>query len=170
MMNKDAKDPLYERFAKAYTVQAPPSGHEQRFITKLSSNKVFKRRRLSFRVAAMVLILLGFGATLGGNSRTAEEEAFYQTETYFQSMVANQLEALPKNEPHYSRPIAAAQTQLARLQKQYNRQMERFQKGTKHPKLLRALIENLQKQLEIVETLTQQIEIINTEKNEMDNL
>jgi len=24
-MNKDAKDPLYERFAKAYTVQAPPS-------------------------------------------------------------------------------------------------------------------------------------------------
>jgi hypothetical protein len=48
--------------------------------------------------------------------------------------------------------------------------MERFQKGTNHPKLLRALIENLQKQLEIVETLTQQIEIINTEKNEMDNL
>ena len=169
-MNKDAKEPLYDWFAEAYPVQPLPSGHEQRFITKPGPNKVLKKRRLSFRVAAMVLLLLSVGSALGGNSPSAEEEAFYQTEIYFQSMVVNQLEALPRNEPRFSKPIAAAQSRLARLQEQYNRQMERFQNGTNHPKILRALIENLQKQLEIVETLSQQIEIIKTEKNEMDKL
>ncbi|MGC6422524.1 MAG: hypothetical protein ACON47_07095 [Flavobacteriaceae bacterium] len=171
-MKANNTDPLYEWFADAYPQEVQSPGHGQRFQQKLAAERQAKRQRASFRVAAMVLVLFGLTAALVDySSNTSEEmERFYQTEAYFQSLIQNQLEKVPMANTSYQVPITAAKTQLLRLQETYQMQTQQFQNGTDHPKLLRAMINNLQKQLEILQDLERNIETINSQSNDTELL
>lgn len=170
-MKKEPKDPLKDWFLEANTEKNPLDGHEQRFLRKLSyASRIGKQRRLSFRIAAMVLVLIGLFSNLNQDSYSVEENEFYQAQTYFQNTIENQLETLPLHEERYQILVKESQQRLKTLQQQYQSQMEQFQDGIDHPKLLSALIENLQKQLVIVQTLSEQIQKIKHEENESELL
>lgn len=166
-MKKKPKDPLKDWFSEVYSEETPLDGHEQRFLRKLRhASRIGKQRRFSFRIAAMVLVLIGLISFLDLESYPAEENEFYQAQAYFQNTIENQLETLPLDEARYQTLVQESQLRLKTLQQQYQSQMQQFHNGIDHPKLLNALIENLQKQLSIVQTLTKQIQKIKHEENE----
>lgn len=171
-MKQDHTDPLLEWFKATYANRDLPKGHGQRFAQKIAAERQKKRQRTGFRVAAMVLVLVSLGTAIGTNqqSDSPEMNQFYQTEAHFQSLIQNQWDNLPLDQKNFRVPIAAAQFQMERLQFQYQQQMEQFQNGTDHPKLLHAMITNLQKQLEILKDLQQQIETINVQNDETELL
>ena len=165
-------DPLFERFAEAFPQKTPPDGHEMRFLSKLNSNEKRKTRWTSFRLAAMILVLIGMTSMYLGSADPLPQEVneFYQTEAYFQTVISEQWKTLPVQEKAYAVPVTAAKEQLQRLQNSYQKQSAQFHQGTDHPKLLRAMITNLQKQLEILNDLSLQIEHINNNNNETERI
>ena len=165
-------DPLFERFAEAFPQETPPQGHEIRFLSKLNSNKQRKARWTSFQLAAMILVLIGMTSMYLGSADPLPQEVneFYQTEAYFQTVISEQWKTLPVQEKAYAVPVAAAKEQLQRLQNSYQKQSAQFHQGTDHPKLLRAMITNLQKQLEILNDLSLQIETINKSNDETERI
>lgn len=171
-MKQKNTDPLYEWFNVIRSETNLPSGHGQRFLKKLAAEWQRKRQRAGLRVAAMVLVLISLGGAYLTSQSPAniEMEQFYQTEVYFQTLIQNQWENLPRDQSDYLVPINATQKQMKRLQEQYQIQMEQFQNSNDHPKLLKAMITNLQKQLEILQDLNQQIETLNTQNDETELL
>ena len=171
-MKQDHSDHLKEWFDALRPDAELPKGHDLRFLDKLAAERQDKRQRAGLRIAVMVLVLVSLGVAYLNSTKTASAELnqFYQTEVYFQTLIQDQWDNLPQENASYTIPIQAAQKQMKRLQQQYQIQMEQFQNGTDHPKLLNAMITNLQKQLEILQDLNQQIEILNVQNDETELL
>lgn len=171
-MKHQNSDPLIEWFEMLRSETHLPPGHGQRFLNKLAAERQSKRQRSGLRIAAMVLVLICLGSAYLTYTSPVNTEIkqFYQTEFYFQTLIQKQWENLPTDQAEFMIPVQASKEQMKRLQEQYQIQMEKFQNGNDHPKLLNAMITNLQKQLEILQDLNQQLETLNTQNDETELL
>ena len=76
---------------------------------------------------------------------------------------------LEKNTPAvHAQSLEDAKTQLAILQEDYQGLQQQWQEGSPHPILLKALIQNLQQQLNLLHALEKNLTTI--EKNDYENV
>ena len=143
-------------FRQAFPPQPLPTGHAQRFLRRLDQRKQVRRLPLLFKIAAVALLLIGLGSgwQLIQNPAAPELEDFYQTEQYFSQTIQVQLDKLSTlDHPPAERILADAKTQLERLQLDYTRLGQQFKKDGANPRLIHAMIDNLQEQLTLLNDL-----------------
>ena len=155
-----------KQLAEQWTPLSPPSGHEKRFAKRLKGKQKFKRPYWS--AAAVLLLLFGLGISQwpGQNSTNAELEV---STTFYTQAIQTRLMHLEKNTPAvHAQSLEDAKTQLVILQEDYQRLQQQWQEGSPHPILLKALIQNLQQQLNLLQTLEKNLTTI--EKNDYENV
>ena len=154
--NKTTNDTLFKAFENAFPVPNITKGHQKRFAAKLKEHTQVQRPFQWLKIAVVALLCLGLGSisTIYFSSKGNAPEKFYQAETYFTVAITttlNEVEAL--RSPESETVVADAKIQLERLQKDYLQLQELFQESNAHPKLLNAMIKNLEYQLELVREL-----------------
>ena len=166
--NKE-KDPLFERFRLAFPEQSLPMGHEQRFLRRIDQGRKVRRLPFLLKSAAVALLLVSLGGSLLLLKRpaTPEMEDFFQTEQYFTKTINLQLEKLNTLDLAISEKVLNdAKTQLNRLQSDYNVLGKQFTKDGAHPKLIAAMIDNLQEQLLLLNELNTYINELKNQNHE----
>ena len=155
-----------KQLAQQWTPMSPPLGHEKRFAKRLKGKQKFKRPYWS--AAAVLLLLFGLGISqwLTQNSTHTELEV---STTFYTQAIQTRLMHLEKNTPAvHAQSLADAKTQLAILQEDHQELQQQWQEGTPHPILLKALIKNLQQQLNLLHALEKNL--MTLEKNDYENI
>jgi hypothetical protein len=173
MKEKTPQDPLFEAFEKAFPVPNITKGHQQRFTAKLKEPTRVQPPFQQLKIAVVALLCIGLGSlgTLYFSSKNDVPTKFYQAETYFTSAITTTLEEAERlSNPETAALVADAKIQLQRLQKDYIQLQELFQERNAHPKLLNAMISNLEYQLTLARELKQLISAFKTPTDETELL
>jgi hypothetical protein len=153
-------DPFFKAFNEAFPAPSMPQGHQQRFDAKLKNNTQVQRPFQWLRIAVVALFCIGLGSvgTLYFSSQTIAPDSFYQTETYFTSAITTTLKQVEASKNNTNAALVEdAKKQLTRLQNDYIKLQGLMVEAAAHPKVLNAMIHNLERQLDLVQELKQLI-------------
>lgn len=171
-----------EKFQKEFTL---PSGHEDRFLSKLKErNKQQPKEQLNYWKVAAIFIPIAMLATYFflefslSTTDTVENEAILaayspdlnEAKNYFSYIVQQKIEEVKALETSDNRLfIDHSMTSLNELQKDYNRLLIDLKESGGNAQVVRSILQNLQFQVELLENVLSQIESIQnlkTKQNE----
>lgn len=155
-----------KQLTEAWSEVTPPQGHEKRFAVRL------KKRKSSFQsywaAAAVLFIVVGFGIAQWSPKSSMENELEVSTLFYTQA-IKSRLVYLEENiPPLHAQSLMDAKQQLEFLHTDYLQLQKQWEEEPSHPLLLKALINNLQQQLNLLQSLEKNINAV--EKNDYENI
>ena len=162
---------LFREISPVLDREEPAEGHELRFLEKLEAQHSRGTgggswwRPLS--VAASVLILLGVSlASYTGifsmdNSLAEVAPEFNNTERYFAGVISEQLSVLKQEDtPEAKRIVSDAMEQLDALEADYGHLKSDLLKGGDQGILLKAIVQNFQRRIDLLEEVMQKLETV----------
>lgn len=153
-----------KQLAKQWPELSPPTGHEKRFAKRL------RKRKSSFQpywsAAAVVLLLMGLGIAQWSPKPSNELEV---STAFYTQAIQSRLGDLEENIPAvHAKSLADVKVQLNILHQDYLLLQTQWEEDSNHPLLLKALINNLQQQLNLLQALEKNINAV--EKNDYENV
>lgn len=144
----------------------PPEGHEKRFVARLRKRK--RSFRLDWNAAAIALVLLGFGI-ISWERETPLDNELEVSRRFYTQAIQGRLVHLEQNIPaQHSQSLSDAKEQLAVLHQDYLFLHSQLKEEPSHPQIFKALINNLQQQLNLLQSLEKNINAV--EKNDYENI
>lgn len=177
MKNKDHIENLFKRLENQWDTEQLPSGHEDRFMTKLKGkSKQPQKNRWIFTIAASLIIITGLYFFISQNEPaniqpdknlwTEASKQTKETHDYFSSVVDTELKKLQNIENPETKPIVDdALEQMKMFEADYQKILLELQKNGDTKQILHAMILNFQTRISFLEDVITKIEIINQQKN-----
>ncbi|MGB3607413.1 MAG: hypothetical protein WA775_12170 [Psychroserpens sp.] len=179
-MKNDFLDNLFKDLEGAFDIESPNTGHQNRFLDKLISQReslpVSKSRTLQYwkpilAVAASIILGLSiFGVMqqqeqdLSGLASVSPEMS--QTQSFFTFAIEQELAAIQaKRSPETEQMITDALSQLKSLENDYNQLNSDLIESGNDQRVIYAMITNFQNRIVVLETVMTDIKDLNTIKN-----
>ena len=173
-MEKDDIKLLFERLQNDFDIESPESGHQERFLEKLSkSNGVvdIQPKRTNWwkplSIAASIIVLCVLGLQLVGSEPNIKEQIVEispevsQTEFYFASLIEEQVQQLKTyKSPETEQLVDDTLKQLNRLEEDYNGLEQELVDGGDSKLILNAMINNFQTRIDLLKEVLTTIESI----------
>ena len=142
-------DNIFEDYHRNEKKALPPEGHAQRFEQRLNRNKQKSPLRW-WGIAASVALLMGiqqFTSTLP-NHKALELEHYYAGE------VDQKIKTIETRfGQQHTATIAEIKNKIAVLDREYQTLVERFENNHQHPRLMKAMTQNLAQRLQLLTEL-----------------
>ncbi len=168
-MKEESIKKAFEDWASDQKHPLLPKDHEQRFSKRLKRQKPSYSRRVVWQWAAVALLCIGLSQTYRFVAASPSEEVlrFQQAETYFTSLINQQLEQLEKfDHPEAAKFLESHQKQIKRIQNDYGTLYLKWESEPNQPQLIQALISNLKTQIDLLMEFQNQLIYIKKIENE----
>lgn len=170
-MSNDNIDKLFETLKGNFDVEAPNSGHQQRFLDKLNNaNKTVttptKTRRLwspFVGIAASVVILIGLFLGIQTESNAKDlasiSPEMAKTQSFFTATIAEELDKLKdETSPETKVLVNDALKQLDLLEAEYDQLKTDLSESGDDKRVIYAMISNFQNRIDLLQNVLQKIE------------
>ncbi len=150
-----------------------PKNHEQRFLKRLKTQDMFKKRRLVFKWAAIALLCIGLSQTFWSTLEKPSQEVlkFQKAEGHLTFLINQQLTQIELVDlPRGKCFIEDYKTQMKRIQNDYEELYSQWESNPNQSKFIQALLANLNIQMDLLNELQKQITNIQKLQNENDIL
>lgn len=180
-MEKENLEKLFENLKERFDFEEPETGHENRFLRKLSTSKgVTSNTRdkdkkswwkpLSIAASIAILCMLGFG--IYGSLPTLDEQVaeispeVSRTQFYFAGLIKEQVKALEnESTPETRQIIDDTMLQLENLETGYARMEQDLIQGGNGKLILNAMITNFRTRIDLLQEVLEKMDTINNLKN-----
>lgn len=183
-MNEDNIEKLFEGIQSNLDIEMPNSGHEQRFLNKLNSNKSQTKRkkpRIIFSksfmaIAATIVLCFGLFFFLKNkpevNDLASVSKELSQTQDFFTTAISSELNKIKDlRNPENEVLVSDALKQMELLEKNYERLKIDLKESGNDRRVIYAMISNFQNRIDILENVLKTIEDlknrIQSEQNRM---
>ncbi len=178
-MEKDDIEILFKNLEGSFNEKEPQSGHQDRFLEKLSSTNdtsIAAAEKPSwkklFSIAASIAILAVVSIGLLNQTPSIEEQVakvspeISNSQFYFASLIEDQITELnAENSPETQKIISDTMIQLKNLEANYTNLEKDLVAGGNSKLLLSAMITNFQTRIDLLNDVLEQIEDIKNLKN-----
>lgn len=173
MIMKDSRNKIFEKHSN-WDVEELNQDHEKRFLAKLTSKQVKKKKYKWFPISIAATIILGFGILYFYNFNQIETHTFspqvQETHDYFSAVIQSELKNLKQQKnPETIVLIDDALLEIKKLEKDYALLEKEISKNGENKQIIFAMITNMQTRISFLKTVLDQVEDINnfnTNKNE----
>lgn len=146
--------------------QAPPlkSDHATEFLLRLNKRKKNTHQKRMIQWAAIALVCIGLG---GAFQMTQQEESnevrqFQKAEFHLMQMIGEQINVLENlNSPETQEVLERSKNQLQLIQNDYQRLYQQWEVNPSQPKLIQALIANLNTQINLLTEINATLKTLN---------
>ena len=172
-MKKDKIEELFKNLQDDFDLEIPETGHEQRFLKKLKSNKIQVIGKTSNRsyfmpllaIAASIMIFFGLFVFLQNNRTVNGLESvspeLSQTQDFFTTAITSELNKIKtERNPENEVLVSDALKQMELLEKNYERLKLDLKESGNDKRVIYAMISNYQSRIEILENVLKSIEDI----------
>ena len=183
-MKTDKIEELFKNFKDDFDIEIPETGHEQRFLKKLNSNKIHVIEKTSNRsffkpfmaIAASIIICFGLFVFLQNkptvNGLASVSPELSQTQDFFTTAITSELNKIKtERSPENEVLVSDALKQLELLEKNYERLKLDLKESGNDKRVVYAMISNFQSRIDILENVLKSIEDIKqfkqSEQNQM---
>lgn len=176
MKHNDNIDNLFENLKDDWNLEAPETGHENRFLERLQAQEKvvsiqkkksngFTWKVLSIAASIAILVAIGFQVFKTENKieqQVAEEPSQIQkTEFYFASLINEEIEKIQAEAtPETKQIIADAMLQIKKLEKDHEKLEDDLANEGNSKQILNAMIINYQTRINLLQDVLTQIEEI----------
>lgn len=168
-MKKDNIDQLFETLKGEFDVEIPNLGHQERFLSKLSSNapkktsSPYKLWKPLMAVAATILLCLSLVTILNHGPRTNDlasvSSEMSKTQDFFTSTIESELNKLNQERAPEAKPlIDDAMKQLKTLEKNYESLKTDLTESGNDKRVIYAMISNFQNRIDVLQNVIKRIE------------
>ncbi len=179
-MNNDNLNTLFENLNEDFNIEAPNSGHKQRFFDKLNSqNTVALQTQKSVRtlwrpligVAASIILIISVFAGVQQDSNTKDlasiSPEMATTQYFFTNAISEELEKLNSEEyPEFQDLIVDALFQIKVLEENYQQLKSDLTESGDDKRVIYAMISNFQSRIDLLQNVVEQIDDLKQNKNE----
>lgn len=170
-MKTDKLEELFRDLENEFDLEAPESGHQQRFLDKLNSintntvEKVSKGKSYTviLSIAASIMVFLGLFIFLQNkmevNDLASVSPELSQTQDFFTTAISSELNKIKaQRNPENEILISDALKQMELLEKNYERLKLDLKDSGKDKRVIYAMISNFQSRIDILENVLKSIE------------
>jgi len=152
---KDEIDKFFDQHRKDFGYTRPPEGHEERFLKKLNRQKTQSKKPkklwLPMAWAASMLLAIVMGGLLYSYLFSSAPEGFVKTTEHFETLVeAERKELVSIHRGDVDQWFTDVEKQLDQLQENQNRLQKDYRRSGRDPRILQAIIQNYQMQIELL--------------------
>jgi len=178
-MKKDTIENLFKNLQGSFDIEEPKTGHELRFLEKLSASKgvVSIKKSTKFRwkslaIAASIALLCAVGVGLYNSQPSLDQQVAQispevsRTSVYFAGLIEEQVKQLEnESTPQTRQIIDDTMLQLDKLETDYARLEQDLVNGGNSKLLLSAMITNFRTRIDLLQEVLDQIENIKNLKS-----
>ncbi|WP_338410858.1 hypothetical protein [uncultured Flavobacterium sp.] len=149
-----------------WDLDEPNSGHKNRFLLKLKTQKPKKNKQLWISLSIAAALIFGFGImffnTFNLDSEVELSLQVQQNQDYFSSVINSELKNLKKNKnPQTIIIIEDALKEMEVLEKDYEDLKKEVEKNGENKQIIFAMITNMQTRISFIKNVFIQVEQIN---------
>lgn len=181
-MSKDNLDQLFDNLQGKFDLEAPKSGHQERFLEKLNQSKGVvalnaKKRNIwkSLSIAASIALLCVLGLQVFNTKPSLKEQVVEiapevsRTEFYFVNLIEEQVQLLKdEKSPETAKLVDDTLLQLDKLEADYRSLEQELVNGGNSKIILNAMITNFQTRIDLLKEVLTNIENIKNLKSHND--
>ncbi|AKA34010.1 hypothetical protein [Flagellimonas lutaonensis] len=171
-MKKDALDELFGRLQGGFDIEEPKTGHQERFLEKLSRSKgvvAMRPKKTSWwkalSIAASLLLLCALGLKWFVEGPSIDQQVveiapeISETQFYFAGLIEEQVQELKNaKSPETAQMVDDALKQLDKLEADYTQLERDLVNGGNSKIILNAMIINFQTRIDLLKEVLTNIE------------
>jgi hypothetical protein len=160
---------FFDKNREKLDIFEPKTGHNERFLEKLTQNQNQKKKTISlskkWMIAASFFVLFTAGLRYVFQAGKQKPVEIKQTEQYFSMLIQEELKTINYKETKETEKVFNdAMRQIHLLENDYSKLIKAYQIN-KDKYIINAMIENFQQRIEILQFVKKQIEQINKTRN-----
>jgi hypothetical protein len=179
-MNENNLNTIFKNLRTDFDMEEPNSGHEKRFLTKLSNQNreviTLSQPKSNFwkpflsiaaSVVLVVTVFIGVNKANEPNDLASISPEMAKTENFFINTISLEIEKLNSElTPEFQDLVVDALFQIEILEQNYINQKQALTDSGNDKRVINAMISNFQDRIDILNNVLNQIDELKSEKNE----